>query len=151
MNQYETATQSLLLQPHRERAERRSKRAALITGSVIAALVVGGIVATGTAAMAEEPTSARQAATVQLATGHVAEEAKASIEAAESVMKRAELDGILYLRDVADCDALRERLDRGGTVVVVGSGWIGWPFLPGVWFLAEPVKRTSPVFFSPMA
>jgi 3-phenylpropionate/trans-cinnamate dioxygenase ferredoxin reductase subunit len=37
----------------------------------------------------------------------------------------AELDGILYLRDVADCDALRERFDRGGTVVVVGSGWIG--------------------------
>jgi 3-phenylpropionate/trans-cinnamate dioxygenase ferredoxin reductase subunit len=37
----------------------------------------------------------------------------------------SELDGVLYLRSVADCDALRERLDRGGSVVVVGAGWIG--------------------------
>jgi 3-phenylpropionate/trans-cinnamate dioxygenase ferredoxin reductase component len=37
----------------------------------------------------------------------------------------AELDGVLYLRSVGDSDALRERLDRGGTVVVVGAGWIG--------------------------
>ena len=37
----------------------------------------------------------------------------------------AELDGVLYLRSVEDSDALRERLDRGGSVVVVGAGWIG--------------------------
>ena len=37
----------------------------------------------------------------------------------------AELDDVLYLRSVADCDALRERLDRGGRVVVIGAGWIG--------------------------
>jgi 3-phenylpropionate/trans-cinnamate dioxygenase ferredoxin reductase subunit len=37
----------------------------------------------------------------------------------------AELDGVLYLRSVEDCDALRARLDRGGSVVVVGAGWIG--------------------------
>jgi 3-phenylpropionate/trans-cinnamate dioxygenase ferredoxin reductase component len=36
-----------------------------------------------------------------------------------------ELDGVLYLRSVGDSDALRERLDRGGSVVVVGAGWIG--------------------------
>jgi 3-phenylpropionate/trans-cinnamate dioxygenase ferredoxin reductase subunit len=36
-----------------------------------------------------------------------------------------ELDGVLYLRSVADCDALRERFDRGGAVVVIGAGWIG--------------------------
>jgi 3-phenylpropionate/trans-cinnamate dioxygenase ferredoxin reductase component len=36
-----------------------------------------------------------------------------------------DLDGVLYLRSVADCDALRERLDRGGAVVVIGAGWIG--------------------------
>jgi 3-phenylpropionate/trans-cinnamate dioxygenase ferredoxin reductase component len=36
-----------------------------------------------------------------------------------------ELDGVHYLRSVEDSDALRERLDRGGTVVVVGAGWIG--------------------------
>jgi 3-phenylpropionate/trans-cinnamate dioxygenase ferredoxin reductase subunit len=36
-----------------------------------------------------------------------------------------ELDGVMYLRTVEDSDALRERLDRGGSVVVVGAGWIG--------------------------
>jgi 3-phenylpropionate/trans-cinnamate dioxygenase ferredoxin reductase subunit len=35
------------------------------------------------------------------------------------------LDGVLYLRSVRDSDALRDRLDRGGSVVVVGAGWIG--------------------------
>ena len=37
----------------------------------------------------------------------------------------SELDGVLYLRTVEDSDALRERLNRGGTVVGVGAGWIG--------------------------
>jgi len=37
----------------------------------------------------------------------------------------SELDGVLYLRSVEDSDALRERLGRGGAVVVVGAGWIG--------------------------
>jgi 3-phenylpropionate/trans-cinnamate dioxygenase ferredoxin reductase subunit len=37
----------------------------------------------------------------------------------------SKLDGVLYLRSVEDSDALRERLDRGGVVVVVGAGWIG--------------------------
>jgi 3-phenylpropionate/trans-cinnamate dioxygenase ferredoxin reductase subunit len=37
----------------------------------------------------------------------------------------SELDGILYLRTLADSDALRERLERGGRVAVVGAGWIG--------------------------
>ena len=37
----------------------------------------------------------------------------------------AELDGVVYLRSVQDCDALRARLERGGSVVVVGAGWIG--------------------------
>jgi 3-phenylpropionate/trans-cinnamate dioxygenase ferredoxin reductase subunit len=36
-----------------------------------------------------------------------------------------ELEGVLYLRSVADSDALRERLDSGGAVVVIGAGWIG--------------------------
>src|ERR671915_155215 len=35
------------------------------------------------------------------------------------------LGGVLYLRSVADSDALRQRLDRGGSVVVIGAGWIG--------------------------
>jgi 3-phenylpropionate/trans-cinnamate dioxygenase ferredoxin reductase subunit len=37
----------------------------------------------------------------------------------------ADLDGVLYLRTVEDSDALRERLERGGSMVVVGAGWIG--------------------------
>lgn len=37
----------------------------------------------------------------------------------------AELDGVFYLRSLKDCDALRERFGSGGTVVVIGAGWIG--------------------------
>ena len=37
----------------------------------------------------------------------------------------AHLAGVYYLRDLADADALRERLAEGGRVVVVGAGWIG--------------------------
>jgi 3-phenylpropionate/trans-cinnamate dioxygenase ferredoxin reductase subunit len=37
----------------------------------------------------------------------------------------AELKGVHYLRRVGDSDALRARLDAGGSVVVVGAGWIG--------------------------
>jgi 3-phenylpropionate/trans-cinnamate dioxygenase ferredoxin reductase component len=37
----------------------------------------------------------------------------------------SELQGIHYLRTLADSDALRARLDAGGKLVVVGAGWIG--------------------------
>jgi 3-phenylpropionate/trans-cinnamate dioxygenase ferredoxin reductase subunit len=37
----------------------------------------------------------------------------------------AELEGIHYLRTIADSDAIRARFDGGGRVVVIGSGWIG--------------------------
>jgi 3-phenylpropionate/trans-cinnamate dioxygenase ferredoxin reductase subunit len=37
----------------------------------------------------------------------------------------AELDGIHYLRTIADSDAIRARLDGGGHMAVIGSGWIG--------------------------
>jgi 3-phenylpropionate/trans-cinnamate dioxygenase ferredoxin reductase subunit len=40
----------------------------------------------------------------------------------------SELDGVHYLRTLADCDELRERLQAGGRVVVVGGGWIGSEF-----------------------
>jgi len=40
----------------------------------------------------------------------------------------AELGGVHYLRTLQDCDALRERLNGGGRVVVVGAGWIGSEF-----------------------
>jgi 3-phenylpropionate/trans-cinnamate dioxygenase ferredoxin reductase subunit len=37
----------------------------------------------------------------------------------------SDLDEIMYLRTFEDCDALRERIGRGGKVVVIGAGWIG--------------------------
>jgi 3-phenylpropionate/trans-cinnamate dioxygenase ferredoxin reductase subunit len=37
----------------------------------------------------------------------------------------ADLEGILYLRDLTDADAIRERIERGGKLLVVGAGWIG--------------------------
>jgi 3-phenylpropionate/trans-cinnamate dioxygenase ferredoxin reductase component len=37
----------------------------------------------------------------------------------------SELDGIHYLRDLADADRLAARLNEGGRVVVIGGGWIG--------------------------
>ena len=36
-----------------------------------------------------------------------------------------ELDGIHYLRTLADSVRIAERIRRGGRLVVVGSGWIG--------------------------
>ncbi len=40
----------------------------------------------------------------------------------------AELTGVHYLRTLADCDVLRERLNAGGHVAVIGAGWIGSEF-----------------------
>jgi 3-phenylpropionate/trans-cinnamate dioxygenase ferredoxin reductase subunit len=37
----------------------------------------------------------------------------------------ADLDGIHYLRDLSDADALAARLESGGRAVVIGAGWIG--------------------------
>jgi 3-phenylpropionate/trans-cinnamate dioxygenase ferredoxin reductase component len=37
----------------------------------------------------------------------------------------ADLDGVHYLRDFGDSDALRERIEGSGRVAVVGAGWIG--------------------------
>jgi 3-phenylpropionate/trans-cinnamate dioxygenase ferredoxin reductase subunit len=37
----------------------------------------------------------------------------------------SDLDGVLYLRDLPDADAIAERIARGGRLVVIGGGWIG--------------------------
>jgi 3-phenylpropionate/trans-cinnamate dioxygenase ferredoxin reductase component len=37
----------------------------------------------------------------------------------------ADLDGVHHLRDLADRDRLREALDAGGRLAVIGAGWIG--------------------------
>jgi 3-phenylpropionate/trans-cinnamate dioxygenase ferredoxin reductase component len=40
----------------------------------------------------------------------------------------SDLDGIHYMRTLADCDRLKQRLAVGGRVAVVGAGWIGGEF-----------------------
>ncbi|HEX5192023.1 MAG TPA: FAD-dependent oxidoreductase [Solirubrobacteraceae bacterium] len=40
-------------------------------------------------------------------------------------IRGVELDGVFYLRTLADCERLRARLQTGGHVAVVGAGWIG--------------------------
>jgi 3-phenylpropionate/trans-cinnamate dioxygenase ferredoxin reductase component len=37
----------------------------------------------------------------------------------------ADLDGVLTLRTIADSEAIRERIDKGGRLVTIGAGWIG--------------------------
>ncbi|MGA8369660.1 MAG: FAD-dependent oxidoreductase [Acidimicrobiales bacterium] len=37
----------------------------------------------------------------------------------------ADLDGVLYLRTLADCDALADALEHSDSLVVIGAGWIG--------------------------
>lgn len=37
----------------------------------------------------------------------------------------AELDGVFYLRRLADCDAIKAVLATGGRVAIIGAGWIG--------------------------
>jgi 3-phenylpropionate/trans-cinnamate dioxygenase ferredoxin reductase component len=56
----------------------------------------------------------------------------------------AALDGVHYLRTLADCDALRERLDAKGKVVVVGAGWIGAEFAASARQLGAEVTVIEP-------
>lgn len=37
----------------------------------------------------------------------------------------ADLDGVLYLRDLPEADAIKQVIDNGGPLVIVGAGWIG--------------------------
>src|SRR6516165_9117279 len=57
----------------------------------------------------------------------------------------ADLEGIYYLRTLADCDALRARLEDGGRVVVVGAGWIGSEFAASARQLGAEVSVIDPV------
>ncbi len=56
-----------------------------------------------------------------------------------------ELDGVHYLRTLADCDALRERLQAGGRVAVVGAGWIGSEFAASARQLGVEVTLIDPL------
>lgn len=93
MNEYRTVTQSLVLKSRHERADIRRKRARIIAGSIVAALFAAAIVATSTAAFATEA-GTRQSVQVELASGRVADQAQATVNAANSVMARAVQDGI---------------------------------------------------------
>jgi 3-phenylpropionate/trans-cinnamate dioxygenase ferredoxin reductase subunit len=85
----------------------------LVTGTVVAALDPGG------SRVRLEDGRELGYDRLLLATGAVAR--RLSIPGAG-------LDGVHYLRTLEDCDALRERLDAGGRVAVIGAGWIGAEF-----------------------
>ncbi len=57
----------------------------------------------------------------------------------------AELDGIYYMRTLADCDVLRGRLADSGRVVVVGAGWIGSEFAASARQLGLEVTVIDPL------
>jgi 3-phenylpropionate/trans-cinnamate dioxygenase ferredoxin reductase component len=57
----------------------------------------------------------------------------------------ATLDNVLYLRTVEDSDRLRERLDRGGSVVVIGAGWIGAEVAASAWQRGLDVTVIDPL------
>jgi len=57
----------------------------------------------------------------------------------------AELDGIYYMRSLADCDVLRRRLDDSGRVAVVGAGWIGSEFAASARQLGLEVTVIDPL------
>jgi 3-phenylpropionate/trans-cinnamate dioxygenase ferredoxin reductase subunit len=57
----------------------------------------------------------------------------------------AELEGVYYLRSLADCDILRERLRGSGRVAVVGAGWIGSEFSASARQLGVEVAWIDPL------
>jgi 3-phenylpropionate/trans-cinnamate dioxygenase ferredoxin reductase component len=57
----------------------------------------------------------------------------------------AELQGVYYLRSLADCDVLRERLRGSGRVAVVGAGWIGSEFAASARQLGLEVAWIDPL------
>ena len=56
-----------------------------------------------------------------------------------------ELREIYYLRSLADCDLLRERLDSANRVAVVGPGWIGSEFAASARTLGLEVALIDPL------
>jgi len=57
----------------------------------------------------------------------------------------AELEGIYYMRSLADCDELRRRLDDSVRLVVVGAGWIGSEFAASARQLGLEVTVIDPL------
>jgi 3-phenylpropionate/trans-cinnamate dioxygenase ferredoxin reductase subunit len=57
----------------------------------------------------------------------------------------ADLGEIYYLRSLADCDALRQRLDSTSRVAVIGAGWIGSEFAASARTLGHEVALVDPL------
>jgi 3-phenylpropionate/trans-cinnamate dioxygenase ferredoxin reductase component len=57
----------------------------------------------------------------------------------------AELEGIYYLRSLADCDVLRRKLGDSGRVAIVGAGWIGSEFAASARQLGLDVTVIDPL------
>ncbi|MBV9000436.1 MAG: FAD-dependent oxidoreductase [Solirubrobacterales bacterium] len=57
----------------------------------------------------------------------------------------ADLEGVYYLRTLADCDAVRRRLVAGARVAVVGAGWIGSEFAASARQLGLEVTVIDPL------
>jgi 3-phenylpropionate/trans-cinnamate dioxygenase ferredoxin reductase subunit len=57
----------------------------------------------------------------------------------------AELEGIHYMRSLADCDVLRQRIDDSECVAVVGAGWIGSEFAASARQLGLEVTVIDPL------
>jgi 3-phenylpropionate/trans-cinnamate dioxygenase ferredoxin reductase component len=57
----------------------------------------------------------------------------------------SELDGIYYLRTLADCEVLRRRIDDSERVAVVGAGWIGSEFAASARQLGREVTVIDPL------
>ena len=55
-----------------------------------------------------------------------------------------DLDGIHYLRTLPDSQRLRERIERGGKLVVVGAGWIGCEVAAAARLAGLPVTMIAP-------
>jgi 3-phenylpropionate/trans-cinnamate dioxygenase ferredoxin reductase component len=57
----------------------------------------------------------------------------------------AELEGVYYMRSLADCDVLRQRLDGSERVAVIGAGWIGSEFAASARQLGLEVTVIDPL------
>jgi 3-phenylpropionate/trans-cinnamate dioxygenase ferredoxin reductase subunit len=56
----------------------------------------------------------------------------------------ADLEGIHYLRTLADCELLRDRLRGGARIAVVGAGWIGSEFAASARQVGHEVTLIDP-------
>ncbi|MGP8205991.1 MAG: NAD(P)/FAD-dependent oxidoreductase [Acidimicrobiales bacterium] len=56
----------------------------------------------------------------------------------------ADLDGVLYLRTVADADVIAARIRSGARVVVIGAGWIGCEVAASARQLGSEVAMVEP-------